>query len=246
MEWETSLLGRKLGRIECVDSIRDINSGAEALGAIEQHAAASGFSLMTARVNVDHFTVVWALEAAGFVTADVGVTFEYDLAKTAGLLAPHTPNDLILRQARHDDLPALQHFVDGLFLNSYYYVTPFFSRSEADLLYRAWITNCVEHGRADRVLLAERSGHVLGFITCRCGPDRIGIIELIGVAPSQGSRGIGKALVRAALGCFQELGAAIVRVRTQVTNIAAVNLYSGTGARALKVDTTLIKPLTKE
>ena len=96
---------------------------------------------------------------------------------------------------------------------------------------------------ADRVIVAETGKRLLGFITCRRDANRIGVIELVGVAPGHASRGIGRLLVRAALDCFEQLGAEIVTVRTQVTNTAAVNLYSATGARLAKVDTTFVKLL---
>jgi dTDP-4-amino-4,6-dideoxy-D-galactose acyltransferase len=242
MEWETSLVGRKIGRVHGVETIGDVRRGASVLAQVERHAIASEFSLITSRVDVDHVKAVWALEAAGFVTADVGVTFEYDLAGV------HEASSIgggawVVREADRHDVPALQATVNGLFLSSYYYVSQFLSRAEADLLYRTWIGNCVLRGRADRVLVADVSGTVAGFITCRRASREAGVIELVGVSPKYGSRGIGKSLVHAALDCFRDLGAPTVRVRTQVTNLAAVNLYSATGARLVKVDTTFIKPL---
>lgn len=243
MEWETSLLGRTLGRVEGLDTITDMIRGAEALKQVEQQAIASGIELIVSRVTMDHFTAVWTLEASGFSLVDVGVTFEYDFSKGVTSLPNHAPDGLIIRQATIDDLPSLQEVVNGLFVNSYYYIGPFFSTAEADLLHRAWIANCVRKERADQVLLAEISGRMAGFVTCRSLPQRVGVIDLIGVLPSHGSRGVGKSLVKAALDCFRELGVARVRVRTQVTNRAAVNVYAATGARLIRVDATLIKSL---
>jgi ribosomal protein S18 acetylase RimI-like enzyme len=243
MPWETALLGRRIGRIEGVDDIGDVAGGVAAIRHVEQEATRAGFSVITARVAMDHFAAVWALEESGFLTGDVGVTFEYDLAKS-GVSGPRSvpcASTLTLRAANDDDVAALQDMVNGLFRNSYYYVSPHFSRVEADLLHRTWIANCVRHGRADRVLLAEIAGEIVGFITCRCLAAKAGVIELVGVSPGHASRGIGKTLVRAALACFSELDATTVRVRTQATNVAAANVYAATGARLVTVDATLIK-----
>ena len=243
MEWETALLHRKIGRVEGADAIVDASDGVETIEAVERHALVSGFSLLVSRVAIDRTAAVWSLERSGFVTADVGLTFEYDRATLPAVRPARDSGPAIVRAATDDDLPALHELVGGLFLHSYYYAGALFSRAEADLLYRAWVTNSV-HGRADRVLLVTRGHEVLGFITCRVAADRTGIIELVGVDRRHGSQGLGKALVLAALHCFHELHAATVRVRTQASNLAAARLYGATGGRLVSVDTTLLKSLS--
>jgi dTDP-4-amino-4,6-dideoxy-D-galactose acyltransferase len=243
MDWETALLGRKIGRVEGVEAIRDVREGAEAIQRVERQAKRADFCLISARVPLDAVDAVWALQATGFHTVDTGVTFEYDLGKEGHPFAFHPAREVTIRSVTDDDVQILEASVEGLFRHSYYYVSPLFSRDEADLLHRTWITNCVRHGRADRVLIAELAGEVAGFITCRRLPDASGVIDLVGVRPTSSSRGIGKTLVRASQDCFRELGVAVIRVRTQITNLAAVNMYSSTGARLIKVDTTLIKSL---
>jgi dTDP-4-amino-4,6-dideoxy-D-galactose acyltransferase len=132
--------------------------------------------------------------------------------------------------------------VGGLFLHSYYYSGVLFSKTDADLLFETWITNSIR-GRADQVLVATQDERPLGFITCRIAADRTGIIELVGVGAEHNSRGLGKALVAAALQWFRDAGAPVVTVRTQAANVAALRMYSGTGGRPMTADTTLLKPL---
>lgn len=243
MEWETSLLGRKIGRVEGVDTTSD-GIRAEALSALEQDALTSGFTLIVSRVDADRFAAVRALEASGFLLVDIGVTFQYDLAKRVAGPATNAPEDVRMREATADDIPALQEAVKGFFLHSYYYASPYFDGAEADLLHATWISNCVRKERAERVLLAEISGTMAGFVTCRMIDGHIGVIDLIGVLGRYGSRGIGKFLLEAALKSFLELGATLVKVRTQATNLAAANMYVATGARLGNVDATLVKSLS--
>jgi ribosomal protein S18 acetylase RimI-like enzyme len=242
MQWETSLLRRPLARVQGVEAIGDPAEAAEALRRIEHEAAASGFELLVARVDLECRSAVWALEAAGFRTVDVGLTFEYDL-RIAGPVHAAMPEGIALREATLDDVEPLEEAITGLFLHSYYYVCPWFSREEADMLFRAWIANCVRGVRGEQVLLATLGGAIAGFITRRAAGKGVGVIDLVGVVPGCASRGIGKLLVRAALDSFRDRGDEIVRVRTQAANLAAATVYASTRARLFAVDTTLVKPL---
>jgi dTDP-4-amino-4,6-dideoxy-D-galactose acyltransferase len=243
MDWETSLLGRKIGRVEGLEAERDAVRAAGALKAIEQEAVTAGFTLIVARVSADHFAAVRTLEESGFLLVDVGVTFQYELG-TGTTAAADAPEGVRLREATADDIPRLREAVKGLFLHSYYYASPFFAGAEADLLFATWVSNCVRGDRADRVVLAEVAGAPAGVVTCRMSDGHIGVIDLIAAVRRNGSRGIGKLLVAAALECFLELGATVVKVRTQATNLAAVNLYVATGARLIHVDATVAKSLS--
>ena len=243
MAWETSLLGRSVGRIDGVEALADIPEGADAVGTAEQNALDAGCSLLVSRVDAGSFTAIWTLEASGFLAVDVGVTFEYQLSRRTPVACSAV--DVCMREAQAHDIPALQALVRGLFLTSYYYVTPFLSRAEADVLYGAWIANSIRERRADRVLLAEIAGGVAGFITCRCGDQNVGVIDLVGVAPGHGSQGVGKSLVNSALDWFRAQAMSTVHVRTQITNLPAVNMYLSTGARLQKADATFMKSLTE-
>jgi dTDP-4-amino-4,6-dideoxy-D-galactose acyltransferase len=242
MSWETSLLGRKIGRVEGVDSTRDPARAAAALGAVEQDAVASGFTAIVARVDIDQSSAIGTLEASGFRLADIGATFEYKVDEGAPRVQVPAHPDVLIRKATIDDLPELREIVRGLFLHSYYYVS--FSHDEADLLFATWITNCVSRERADEVFVAGLGGRIMGFVTCRLTGHHVGVIDLIGVRRQDGQRGIGKILIQSALTYFREADAIVVTVRTQVSNRAAVNLYLATGSRLAGADATLMKPLS--
>jgi dTDP-4-amino-4,6-dideoxy-D-galactose acyltransferase len=236
MDWENSILDRRLARVEGASSL----SGPSDAGTLECEARAAGVDLLVARVPADA-VAVRSLQRAGFVTADVGVTFAADLP-TRAPAAPVAP----LREASPGDLPALRTLVAGMFVNSYYYASGFFSPAEADRLHEAWITNGVEGRRGERVLVATAGDRPVGFVTCRALADALGVIDLIGVGTTHATRGIGKALLHGAADVFARLGCGRVRVRTQITNIAAVNLYASAGYRLVEVDTTLMRSLVKE
>ena len=67
------------------------------------------------------------------------------------------------KAATLQDIPALQKYITSLFPESRFYNDPFFSREDADRLYRAWIENSVRGEAADIVFHIPGTG----FISCR-------------------------------------------------------------------------------
>ena len=106
-----------------------------------------------------------------------------------------------------------------------------FDRGRAAELYARWIAQDV---RERSVLVArERAtgSPPLGFISCQLEGPREGRIGLVGVTAAARGRGVGRALVNAALRFFSDHSVGHVRVATQGTNVAAVRLYESTGFR---------------
>lgn len=242
MEWESSLLGRKIGRLATPKPMPDPDTARKDLASREQEAENSQFDLLVARVRGDDFGAIWALEASRFILVDVGVTFRYDLAVLQTAAGGSRNTELpAIREATIADIPALQEMATGLFLTSYYYVSPFFSRDEANRLFQAWISNAVRGEIANRVLVATLKSATAGFVTCRVHEDKTGSIDLIGVDRRHVSRGIGKILTQRALGYFSDLEINGVTVRTQITNVPSVNLSLSLGSRLSSADVTFMK-----
>lgn len=244
MEWETDLLGRKIGLATSLDRPFLPKNANQVLRRMETKARTLKFELLVSRIDASRTQSLWAMESAGFLLVDVGVTFRYELDSDMVLSERGAHIDPPkIREATRADIPALQKIVTGLFLTSYYYVSPFFSKGEADLLFRTWISNCVTKAVADKVLLAHTAHHILGFVTCRALANKTGVIDLLGVHRRYQSRGVGRALINAALEFFKASAVRVVRVRTQITNTASVNLYASTGSCLSRVDATFMKSL---
>jgi ribosomal-protein-alanine N-acetyltransferase len=69
-----------------------------------------------------------------------------------------------------------------------------------------------------------------GVILCRVAAGEMEVLT-IGVAPTARQRGVGKALMTAALGAARQAGAEAVFLEVAVDNAAAVALYAGLGFR---------------
>ena len=97
----------------------------------------------------------------------------------------------LITAATEQDIPDLKKLIPSLFPESRFYHDPFFSRKEADDLYRAWIENSVKGQEADIVFHVPRTG----FITCKKTGKRSGKIVLIGIRKGMRGKGYGSALL---------------------------------------------------
>lgn len=77
-------------------------------------------------------------------------------------------------------------------------------------------------------LIAEQDGALAGFVIVKLVAG-IAELESIAVMESFRSRGLGRALVEAALACVREHGATRFELEVRASNAAAIALYKGTG-----------------
>lgn len=175
--------------------------------------------------NADDGLTGQVAAAEGFVLADVRVTFAR-LLDAGAVLEAGTAGGI--RAGRAEDILALRRIAASSFGDSRFYNDPRFPRDRCDELYAIWIENACRRGQA-AVLVAEREGRPAGFITCERAGDSTGQIGLVAVDAAAQGRGLGRALVEAALHWFQCRGFHQVLVRTQARNHRAGRLYEGCG-----------------
>ena len=131
-----------------------------------------------------------------------------------------------LRWIHHLEEMAREAHEDTRFLKD-----PRFDRVRAAELYGRWITRDI---REHTVLMAHEwamESAPLGYISCQIEGPLEGHIGLVGVTAAARGRGVGRALVDAALRSFSDHSVGLVRVATQGTNVSAVRLYESAGFR---------------
>lgn len=226
LQWDTDFFKRKIGVLS-----GDLASPSAVMADLEL-ARAAGFEYLTCRPSVDDAAAIRTLEAAGFYLTDVGVTWSADAAqylRTAPAVSP------AVRPATPADLPLLSAEAVRLFRRSRFYSDPFFTDAEADRLHVAWLANSVAGTAADVVLITPDAG----FVTCKITQDGNGGVPLIGVWEQSRKRGAGRELMTAAVGWFAGRGAPLVRVKTQVKNLRAMNFYHRLGFDLHETDMTM-------
>ena len=226
LAWDSEFFGKKIGALTRVWTAPSVATDLAA-------ARAEGYDYLVSRPPVEDAAAIRTLEAAGFYLTDLGVTWASDVRRY--LDAANGAAAASARHATEADIPWLQKSASNLFPLSRFYHDPFYSKSDADRLHEAWLANSVRGKAADAVLLVPSSG----FVTCKLAKDGAGEIVLIGVVDGARRRGAGRALMTAALEWFRSKGVAIVRVKTQVKNLQAMNFYRRLGFDLHSTDMTM-------
>jgi dTDP-4-amino-4,6-dideoxy-D-galactose acyltransferase len=177
------------------------------------------------KVPVTSVRQVGALTSAGFRVIDVNVTFEREPAQQV-----NSNKSILVRDIQAGDENAVLTIAETAFLYSRFHLDPFISKELADKIKREWIANYVRHQRGERLLVAEVDGKPAGFLALLVTgeAEKIGVIDLIGVAKNMQGRGAAQRLVEYHIqDAYQKYSRLIVG--TQIANVPSMRLYAKCG-----------------
>lgn len=240
--WDTAFFGRRMGGLTVL-SPASPEAGQRLVEAVVESAREDGYLHLMSRLRVvdDPYAEAATLERSAFSLLDVGTTLVRGRHEPwAGKETQEVPGRRI-RPMREGDLSSVVSFGGTLFKQSYFYRDPFIRPGEADRLHRTWIENLFRRD-ADVVWVCEVEEEPVGFVTCRVEGAE-GVIALVGVDPSVQRRGIASAVLKAAVHWFLDAGVESIRVKTQSSNVPALNLYLENGFRFGFVDLTFCRSL---
>jgi dTDP-4-amino-4,6-dideoxy-D-galactose acyltransferase len=227
LDWDSDFFGGSFGVIEGVDAGPGDGraSAIEALLAtLLDEARAERYDHLIFRVPGDDTSAVHAAERAGLRLVDVGVDFACRFDHDVRRPRPSPPG---VRPWRERDLPALQEMAGTVFTYSRFGADPHFTPEQVESFHRQWIANLC-NGLAREVLVFEAGGAPAGFISCAVNEDK-GRIPLVASSVTHRRRGAGRAMIAGALDWFRMAGVRAVYVKTQASNVPAVNLYERSG-----------------
>lgn len=197
--------------------------------AVVERARAQQACLVFTRLPSSDRKNASALKEAGFREIEQLITFRR-------AILPLPEYDQVIDLARAEDFTACIEIGRRAFTTDRYHADPEIPDAVADTLKARWVENSLA-GRADTALVArDESGGVVGFnliMNTSDGPS----IDLIAVAENQRGRGIGRALVAAALAHYQGQAEAML-VGTQSRNTASMALYPALGFDRIAEQTT--------
>lgn len=164
------------------------------------------------------------LEGAAFSRVDDRVTLE--LQPIPPVLSH--PSDT--RPASLGDIGALRDIAAVSHYDSRFYNDRHFARHQCDELYRVWIEKSCQ-GWADHVVVVERDGSAIGYLTVHLRESNTASVGLVGVAPAYRRQGIGARLMGGALAWISGQSVGSVWTATQGRNAASQAYFQGAGFR---------------
>jgi dTDP-4-amino-4,6-dideoxy-D-galactose acyltransferase len=183
------------------------------------------YAFYYAKVPVISVGQAGALTNAGFRVIDVNVTFEREPAPQG-----NSNKSILVRDIQAGDESIVLDIAETTFIYSRFHLDPFISKELADKIKREWIANYIRCQRGDRLLVAEVDGSPAWFLALLVtgNTEKIGVIDLIGVAKSMQGRGVAKRLVEYHIqDAYQKYSRLIVG--TQIANVPSMRLYERCG-----------------
>jgi dTDP-4-amino-4,6-dideoxy-D-galactose acyltransferase len=233
LAWDSEFFGCRIGRVR---NDHDGRLDRVRLAAVDAWCRAEQIDGLYFLAGCGDPATLALAEAGGFRLVDLRVTLDRE---TTALPVPAAASPAV-RPVRPEDVPELRRIAAASHQDSRFYADPHFDRARCDELYATWIEKSCRGAVSDTahpedtVLVPETAdGRAAGYISCLLRPgaggEAEGEIGLLAVGAEAQGRGMGGALVGAALRWFVERGAARVRDVTQGRNARAQRLYQTHG-----------------
>lgn len=217
LEWDSAFFGWRLARCQRMPFLPDDAA------VLTAECAARGIDGVYILVDAADTESTINVQRTGAFLADVRLTLGADVEPAGTRLAED--GEQRIRPATSADVLALAQIAAVSHHDTRFYADRHFDRARCDRLYAVWIENSCR-GYADAVLVADDGGEPVGYVTCHkdaVGPH--GHVGLFAVSEPARGRGIGRALLQAALRWFAANGVVAVTVATQLRNVTALRFY---------------------
>jgi len=223
LPWDTEFFGCRIARV-CGNSLCP-----ETATQIEDWCRTNQIRAVYFLSRADDPVSVRTAEQSGFGLVDVRVAFQRPLNANEPEIQ-FQPDNIRIRPVQPDDVPLLQAIARAAHHDTRFFSDTHFSPQRAEDLYAVWVAKEAQ-GRAQMVLVAAiTDDRPAGYVSCHLDAARSEAqIGLVGVAAAARDKGIGGALVRAAIHWCRNQGAGELTVVTQGKNFAAQRLYQRCG-----------------
>ena len=227
--WDCERLGVEIGRIEAWATAAATDATIERLarvarGALTQHRIA----FASARLPSTDARAQALCQAIGLHPAGELQNLALDDPGPPAQGARPAAT-LVARDAGQGDLEAIRALAETGYENRLL-TEARLDGARVRALYGEWAANDLR-GRTPITLLALAEGAAAGFISVGLlrAPSGIGFVDLVVVAPWARRRGVGRALMEAAIPRLRERGAHRIELNVAATNGPAIALYRGMG-----------------
>ncbi|WP_192456435.1 dTDP-4-amino-4,6-dideoxy-D-galactose acyltransferase [Musicola keenii] len=213
--WESEFFQRSCGRL-------GFGRDAPPLTA----AALDRFALCQAKIAASELVRADALAMWGFRLAEGEASFCMSVVPAA-----RAQFAVGVRQAEIGDIPTLRAAAAQSFVWSRFR-TPWYREDDCGRFYARWVEKAVDGEFDDACLVTVAPGGALtGFVTLRQLSPQLARIGLLSVLPGMQGQGIGRQLMQVSRVWCQQRRIRRLAVATQTSNLPAMRLYLGSGAR---------------
>jgi ribosomal protein S18 acetylase RimI-like enzyme len=238
LPWESEVLQRESGAFKvwwAVGGIIDQQiSLVRVFGACLNDCEKQGVRFLSMRLPEGDQTALHAAESVGFKVVESYLTFTRPMEDLP-------PVDARVRLAHPDEMEPVAELAGRAFRYNRFMSDSLIPDRLARNSRSEWVRNSFK-GRAEAIYVAEDGGRLAGFLLLRSKVDgqgtKAGVIDLIAVDSDHAGKGLGMALVSAAVHYYNHQ-ADYLEVGTQAKNIPAINLYIKSGFRIAKSEFTL-------
>jgi len=201
----------------------------EAQRTLQQITDRPGFCY--ARVPTHHVRTSWLLERSGFHVVDTGITLE------TRSLPEHGGEGDRARLARAEDQSMVEEIARRSFIYSRFHLDPNIPKHLADEIKTQWVGNYFRGHRGDYMVVAERAGHIAGFLQLLSAPGNVKVIDLVAVEKKHRGQGLAEEMIRYAFSACGDTTS--LRAGTQSANIVSLSLYEKLGFRIVSTNYVL-------
>lgn len=183
------------------------------------------YDLVQAKISAGDNAALDGLSALGFSLAES----EVDFALTLKSGTENAVSDSTLYYADETDIPVIKQAAAQVFSQSRFRA-PWYQPDDSARFYAVWAEKAVR-GTFDKdcLLIRNKNNEIAGFVTLRQTDEHSARIGLLAVLPGNQGQGIGLTLMSAAQQWCAEHHCRVLRVATQLSNLAAMRLYTKSG-----------------
>ncbi|MDD5557015.1 MAG: hypothetical protein PHN82_07180 [bacterium] len=187
LSWDSSIFGVRMGHVPLF--VHGEGASREDLAALRDalldRCRADGYAHLNVRADADDFPLIHCLEAAGFFLTDTIVTYIFIPRRQELGHGKYLFKTRLYRPEDHDGVLRVAEEAYRGFIGRYH-ADPRLPRERCDRLYRLWAERILDAGIAERIIVAERKGKVVGFLGYRLKRD---ILDATGVKVVGGGLG---------------------------------------------------------
>ncbi|HYX35064.1 MAG TPA: hypothetical protein VE954_18355 [Oligoflexus sp.] len=226
--WESRTLAVKVGHIHYL--LKEGEFSFDSLHQITERAVLESFDLLVCKVYCSDVLANRSLIAAGFSCVDTSMIYTHDCVQVGRSLPSASFN---VREAEPDDQGAAFSLAEQSFSAHFgrFHQDPNIELTRAHGIYGQWVRSSFA-GYADKILVAEEAGTLLGLSIWRYGSkleQRLlpGLAHYsLGFVSTQAMRnGIFSALTQAGVQLLQQKGYRIIEGPTHAGNIPVQRVY---------------------